>query len=235
MRRAKNQKKNQTICWECVNAVPSADGSRGCNWSRKLEPVAGWNATQYERSNNESKPYITWCVHSCPEYVRSEPQKPADEEAYEMLRKSKRLNRASEKEFDRLVSAIRQQRGDDYDDEAMLKLAAAIVGAWADDYRGPLAREKRYRENEKQIADWYAEEMRKDGSKALYTKLRLYGTKYQRLYGYRPENHLRTQASKLAKAECELKTDHMKALLLEIDPAHVINKYRKLYGLEESQ
>lgn len=33
-----------TICWACANAVPDADGERGCSWSREGKPVEGWVA-----------------------------------------------------------------------------------------------------------------------------------------------------------------------------------------------
>ena len=32
-----------TLCWGCGNAVPDAEGERGCPWSREGKPVeAGW-------------------------------------------------------------------------------------------------------------------------------------------------------------------------------------------------
>ena len=37
-----------TICWDCINAVPNPETGAGCNWSRKLEPVDGWEAEKNE-------------------------------------------------------------------------------------------------------------------------------------------------------------------------------------------
>ena len=33
-----------TLCWGCGNAVPDAEGERGCPWSREGKPVEGWVA-----------------------------------------------------------------------------------------------------------------------------------------------------------------------------------------------
>lgn len=30
-----------TLCWGCGNAVPDAEGERGCSWSREGRPVEG--------------------------------------------------------------------------------------------------------------------------------------------------------------------------------------------------
>ena len=38
-----------TLCWRCANAVPNADGSRGCPWSIDLKPVEGWDAIEKHR------------------------------------------------------------------------------------------------------------------------------------------------------------------------------------------
>lgn len=37
-----NKNPNQSICWNCQNAVPSA--TTGCCWSRNFMPVKGWEA-----------------------------------------------------------------------------------------------------------------------------------------------------------------------------------------------
>ena len=34
----------KTICWDCENAVPSRDGSKGCPWSVEGKPIQGWTA-----------------------------------------------------------------------------------------------------------------------------------------------------------------------------------------------
>lgn len=43
---AKSERKHcdGTLCWHCQNSVPSADGSKGCEWSLYLQPVPGWDA-----------------------------------------------------------------------------------------------------------------------------------------------------------------------------------------------
>lgn len=51
-----------TKCWSCANACPSADGSRGCSWSRNLEPVDGWSTLTL---NDD----VTTTVIECPEFV----------------------------------------------------------------------------------------------------------------------------------------------------------------------
>ena len=34
--------KPESLCWDCANAVPTE--TRGCTWSRFLEPISGWDA-----------------------------------------------------------------------------------------------------------------------------------------------------------------------------------------------
>ena len=47
-----------TICWECKNAVPNKEGTRGCSWSRKDE----------QKSVNGSV-MVGNCVYECPEFI----------------------------------------------------------------------------------------------------------------------------------------------------------------------
>lgn len=35
-----------SLCWKCIHAVPSRDGSRGCSWMINLKPVEGWDAVE---------------------------------------------------------------------------------------------------------------------------------------------------------------------------------------------
>lgn len=57
----------QTLCWQCLNSVPSVDGERGCSWSRTLTPVKGWKATKLkELSLDLKKP--AYRVEACPEF-----------------------------------------------------------------------------------------------------------------------------------------------------------------------
>ena len=64
-----------TICWACANAVPDADGERGCSWSREGKPVEGWAAARLDilvqptRPGGERKPVESYQVITCPEFV----------------------------------------------------------------------------------------------------------------------------------------------------------------------
>lgn len=58
--------KSETLCWHCKNAVPDKQGN-GCSWSRKLEPVEGWTATDSLLNMG-----CGYCVHECPEFVKDE-------------------------------------------------------------------------------------------------------------------------------------------------------------------
>lgn len=46
-----------TLCWCCKHAVPSKDGTIGCNWSKHLEPVEGWEAIENTHSR---RAYGVW-------------------------------------------------------------------------------------------------------------------------------------------------------------------------------
>ena len=62
--------KQQTICWNCQNAVP--DGSLGCNWSRELEPVDGWEAIETFTAHYEGgkrRDVRSALVIRCPEFI----------------------------------------------------------------------------------------------------------------------------------------------------------------------
>ena len=59
-----------TLCWACANAVPNREGTRGCSWSRRFEPVEGWRATEtrlYDGSRREET-IVSYHVRSCPEF-----------------------------------------------------------------------------------------------------------------------------------------------------------------------
>ena len=69
----------ETICWQCANAVPSSDGSRGCPWSRSFHPVPGWSAKKKRisvcRWVNKKNVYVkieTYHVKKCPLFVPDE-------------------------------------------------------------------------------------------------------------------------------------------------------------------
>lgn len=62
----------QTLCWSCANAVPDKHGKRGCAWSRRFEPVKGWDAqeTRLYGGDGSKRFQKSYCVRQCPEFVR---------------------------------------------------------------------------------------------------------------------------------------------------------------------
>ena len=64
-----------TLCWGCGNAVPDAEGERGCPWSREGRPVEGWEAerrdilVQATKPTGEKKRIESYCVITCPAFV----------------------------------------------------------------------------------------------------------------------------------------------------------------------
>ena len=64
-----------TICWACGNAVPDAEGERGCPWSREGRPVEGWEAErrdiriQPRRPGEERRAVESYQVITCPVFV----------------------------------------------------------------------------------------------------------------------------------------------------------------------
>ena len=50
------------LCWDCKKAIG------GCRWSDYGRPVKGWEADLIKP--NGTKPYTTYMIHSCPEFVR---------------------------------------------------------------------------------------------------------------------------------------------------------------------
>lgn len=57
--------KSQQKCWTCIHSVPNKI-DRGCPWSKRFEPVPGWNATPIIKKGELS----TYCIQDCPQYVR---------------------------------------------------------------------------------------------------------------------------------------------------------------------
>ena len=51
-----------SLCWDCANAIG------GCAWSKKLHPIKDWVATEIKPTS--TKPYVTYMVHQCPEFIR---------------------------------------------------------------------------------------------------------------------------------------------------------------------
>ena len=59
--------KRPTLCWKCLNAVPTA--TSGCSWSRDLVPVPGSVAEKHQQKSNGSI-YEAYCVDYCPEFQK---------------------------------------------------------------------------------------------------------------------------------------------------------------------
>ena len=52
-------------CWTCKKCYG------GCNWSKRFEPVPGWDATPTNKGtpgNGTGNYYESYDIHSCPEY-----------------------------------------------------------------------------------------------------------------------------------------------------------------------
>ena len=43
-RRGRKRKRDDSLCWECRNAVPNIEKLQGCSWSIFFIPVKGWDA-----------------------------------------------------------------------------------------------------------------------------------------------------------------------------------------------
>ena len=64
-----NSIETQSLCWFCLNSVPNKRTGTGCSWSRKLQPVEGWEADRVENSTHHSK-VKSYRVRTCPEFNR---------------------------------------------------------------------------------------------------------------------------------------------------------------------
>lgn len=52
-----------TLCWDCLNAVPSTE--HGCEWSKGYKPVEGWEAVADKSFEGSG-----YTVISCPKFRR---------------------------------------------------------------------------------------------------------------------------------------------------------------------
>lgn len=75
-----------TLCWFCDKACG------GCSWSRKLEPVAGWDAKESKILSWNGDNVRSYTVFSCPEFVLTEKSEPEYRAWEKNLRKRKRKN-----------------------------------------------------------------------------------------------------------------------------------------------
>ena len=51
-----------SLCWNCKKATG------GCSWAEALKPINGWTATYIKKTS--SRPYDTYMVEGCPEFIR---------------------------------------------------------------------------------------------------------------------------------------------------------------------
>lgn len=83
---AEHAQKPQSLCWDCENAVPKVHNGKyvqGCDWSIRLQPVKGWDASGRLYNPVASGDIrITYLVRSCPLFRRTKRRKgvPIDEE-----------------------------------------------------------------------------------------------------------------------------------------------------------
>jgi len=56
----------QTICWDCRNAVPGPEA--GCSWSRRWQPVEGWDAEETWVRYGAYGSQKSYRVLECPEF-----------------------------------------------------------------------------------------------------------------------------------------------------------------------
>ena len=52
------------LCWSCGNAYG------GCEWTDRFEPVPGWDATQTLLDQGAERMVRSYCIKSCPKYVK---------------------------------------------------------------------------------------------------------------------------------------------------------------------
>ena len=62
----------RSICWDCANSVPNEQ--YGCTWSRRGEPVEGWDAERrdllLQDSSKKMFKYVEpYRVKECPHFI----------------------------------------------------------------------------------------------------------------------------------------------------------------------
>ena len=81
---------NNTLCWDCQNAVPDLEGKRGCNWSRHHKPVEGWDAVRQIHAT-VAYSYVSYEVIKCPQFLADERYIPVDyQRILQLTRKGQR-------------------------------------------------------------------------------------------------------------------------------------------------
>lgn len=60
-----------TLCWRCRKAAPSTQAGTGCSWSRRFQPVPGWEAEATQMwVGGERGTVPTFRVVKCPEFEK---------------------------------------------------------------------------------------------------------------------------------------------------------------------
>lgn len=63
----------ETLCFSCKHAVPTLDGRFGCEWSKRFQPVPGWEAEKTKKFSGEShgkrRYYESYFVTKCPKFI----------------------------------------------------------------------------------------------------------------------------------------------------------------------
>lgn len=61
-----------TLCWDCKNAVATADRKHGCSWSRWFRPVDGWEAVRKDvrviSGGTQERLSESYIVKKCPQF-----------------------------------------------------------------------------------------------------------------------------------------------------------------------
>lgn len=70
------------LCWDCANAVPTVDGTRGCAWSKRFQPVQDWQAKtavipvhDMVKGNCRPRKIQTYQIRKCPQFTPDPPRK----------------------------------------------------------------------------------------------------------------------------------------------------------------
>ena len=84
------QYKRETLCWSCQRAV------KGCSWSKSFVPIKGWVAEPnilkpVSNKYCEKKIIKSYCVISCPLYLKDEPREIFQEDEEETENEEKRM------------------------------------------------------------------------------------------------------------------------------------------------
>lgn len=66
-----------SICWDCQNAVPNFEKSRGCSWSLGFKPVEGWEAVRQDVAHGDyasqwHREIESYTVINCPCFKKDE-------------------------------------------------------------------------------------------------------------------------------------------------------------------